>query len=95
MKNLVEFEQPIGGDGASASGALGVENMKLKAKIEIAYPLEKVVEPVLKIVDGLVDNLEKFIPGDQLAMAASAKADARASILKALSDQTAETVVQV
>ena len=86
MKDIVKFEQGIGGDGATLKGALGVEGETLTAQLQISYPLDKIIEPVGKVVDDLVDKLEKLIPGDQTEMATKAKADARAAIIKALSE---------
>lgn len=87
MKKLISFEQPIGGDGANAAGAVGIEGSNLKAEVSIVYPIEKIIEPAAKVIDDLVDKLEKLIPGDQTAMAAQAKADSRAALVKALSEQ--------
>lgn len=87
MKVLAKFEQPIGADGGKAGGALGVEGDQLKVEISATYPLAKVIDPVMGVVDDMVDKLEKLIPGDQLAMAAQIKLDARAAIVKALSEQ--------
>lgn len=86
MKDIVSFEQGIGGDGATLKGSLGVEGETLSAQVQVSFPIEKIVEPAMKVVDDLVDRLEKLIPGDQTAMAASAKADARAALLKAFSE---------
>lgn len=87
VKELVKFEQGLGADGGAAQGALGVEGTNLKAVVSVTYPIEKVIAPVTKVIDDLVDKLEKLIPGDQTAMAAQVKADARAAIVKALSEQ--------
>lgn len=81
MKKVVSFEQALGGDGGKVGGAVGIEGDQLKAELSVTYPIEKVVEPALKVVDDLVDKLEKLIPGDQTAMAAKAKADARAALV--------------
>lgn len=85
-KQLLAFEKEIGGDGAKAAGAIGVEGDQLKASVAVTFPLAKVIEPVGTVIDQLVDKLEALIPGDQKAMAAQAKADARAAIVKALSE---------
>lgn len=71
----------FGGDGAHV--ALGVEEDKMYLKVTL--PLSKVVEPCSMVIDQLIDKLEKIIPGDQLAMAAQAKADAKAQLVKLLS----------
>lgn len=86
MKELASFEQGIGGDGGKLQGKLGVEGADLTAQINVKYPIEKVVEPVLKVVDGLVDKLEALIPGDQKKRAEQAKLDARAAIVKAITE---------
>lgn len=85
MKKIASFEQAIGGDGAVLAGGIGVEGQSLKAQVEVTYPIEKIIEPALKVIDDLVDKLEKLIPGDQTGMAQQAKLDARAAIVKALS----------
>lgn len=64
MKNLVSFDQAVGGDGAKAQGGIGVEGDQLKAHVAVTYPIAKVVEPATKAVDGLLDKLKKAIPGD-------------------------------
>lgn len=87
MKKLASYEAAIGGDGATLGGALGIEESNLVAQVEVKYPVEKVLSPVLKVVDDLVDKLEKLIPGDQTAMAEKAKADARAALIEMLNAQ--------
>lgn len=86
MKSLAKFEQKIGGDGAELKGNVGIDASDVVAQVEIRYPLAKVIDPVMGVVDGLVDKLEKLIPGDQTGLAAQAKIDARAAIVKALSE---------
>jgi len=86
MKELVKFEKEVGGDGAKAAGVIKVEGDQLKATVEIGMPLSKVVEPVMTQFDKLVDKLEALIPGDQKAMAATLKAEAREELVKLLSE---------
>lgn len=88
MKNLISFDQDLGGDGAKLNGGLGVAGDQLQAQVSVSYPIAKIIEPAAKVIDQLVDKLEALIPGDQKAMAASAKADARAALVKALSEQS-------
>lgn len=57
-KELVKKE--FGGDGASASLLLGDGNLKL----QVAYPVAKVIEPVTKAIDAAIDKAETAIPGD-------------------------------
>lgn len=86
MKDLVKFDQEIGGDGAKAAGGLGVSGSEIKLHVEVTYPIAKVIDPVMKKVDWLVDELEKLIPGDQKAIAGVLKAQAREEILKVLAE---------
>ena len=87
MKQLAQVEQAVGGDGAKLNGALGIDQSDIVAQVEVRYPIAKVIDPVMEIVDKLVDKLEAVIPGDQKGMAMQAKADARAAIVKALSEK--------
>lgn len=95
MKELVSFEQALGGDGAKLHGKVGVVSTDLTVQVAVAYPVEKIIEPAMKVIDGLVDKLEALIPGDQKSMAASAKADARAAILKALTGEDAQPAAEL
>ncbi len=93
-KSLISFENDLGGDGAKVAGGLGVAGDQLQADVRVTYPIAKIIEPAAKVIDGLVDKLEALIPGDQKAMAASAKADARAALIKALSENQEQTAVE-
>ncbi len=64
MKEMVKFEEQVGGDGASVKGALGVEGSNLKLELSAMYPIEKIVEPATKAVDSLLDKVKALIPGD-------------------------------
>ena len=86
MKEFAKFEKELGEAGAKAAGTIGIEAGLLKAQVEFSYPAVKVIEPVLKVVDGLVDKLEKLIPGDQLVMAENAKAEYRKALAEAISE---------
>jgi hypothetical protein len=86
MKELAKFEQPVGGDGAMVGGAVGVEGEYLTANVKAKYPIAKIVEPAAKVIDELVDKVEKLLPGDQTGLAAELKAEARAKLVKALSE---------
>lgn len=87
MKDLIKHEQAIGADGAQVAAKIGVEGVNLKAELAVTYPIEKIVEPAVKVINDLVDKLEQFIPGDQTGMAAQLKADAKEALVKALSEQ--------
>lgn len=93
MKSLVSFDQEVGGDGLMAKGALGVEGVNLVAQVQMTYPLEKVVEPVMQVVDSLLDKVEAWIPGDQKAMAAQFKLEAREQLVKLLAEEAAPAPV--
>ena len=89
MREIIKFEKEVGTDGAKVAGAVGVDESTLKVQLTAEYPIAKIVDPVMVVVDQLVDKLEKLIPGDQIAMATQAKADARAAVVKAISEAAA------
>ena len=64
MKKVVEFDKEIGGDGAKASGGVGVEGDQVVAQVKISYPIAKIVEPATKAIDAALDKLKNLIPGD-------------------------------
>lgn len=84
MKEIVEKE--IGGDGAKAGLYIDKDSLSIK----ISYPTQKVVEPLTKVIDNLVDKIEQFIPGDQTGMAEKLKQEAREEIAEYLADQLAD-----
>jgi hypothetical protein len=86
VKELIGVDQEVGGDGAKVKAGVGVEGDQLKVELAATYPLAKVVDPLMKVVDGLVDKLEQFIPGDQKALATTLKAEAREELVKLLSE---------
>lgn len=86
MKELFKFDQEIGDSGLKVGGALGVNASDLSINIALKYPLEKVLEPVLKVVDAAFDKIEDLIPGDQKAIALGLKEGARKEIVKLLSE---------
>lgn len=87
MKQLASIEKEIGADGGKIKGSVGVNGDQLELSGTVSYPISKIVEPVMGVVDSVIDKLEKLIPGDQSAMAAALKAEARADVVKALSEQ--------
>lgn len=84
-KTIYSHKQKLGSDG-EVSGALGIQGDKLRIEASVAYekPIGEIVEPVMKVADQFVDKLEQWIPGDQKAMAAEAKADLRKALVNAL-----------
>lgn len=94
MKEFAKLNQPIGSDGGvvvgAVSGGIDEQFISVKAEVELKYPTAKAVEPLTAVVDKLVDKLEAVIPGDQLAMAAEAKAEAKAAILKIIAELAAK-----
>lgn len=90
MKDLVKFEKEIGGDGAKASGSLSVDASVIQASVVVSYPIAKVVEPILKAGDQLVDKLEALIPGDQKLVAAQLKQELREEVMKLIQEQAAK-----
>lgn len=89
-KKIVDFDKALGGDGAQVVGALSVVGETLEAKIAVTYPLEKVLTPAYEVIDKLIDKVEKLIPGDQSALAAGLKEDARRELLQLLSEKKEE-----
>lgn len=86
MKELIGVDQEVGGDGGKVKAALGVEADQLKLELAATFPIAKIVEPAMKVVDGLVDKLEQFIPGDQKALAETLKKEAREELVKLLAE---------
>lgn len=94
MKKIVGIDQAFGGGDVKGSvGAqLSVEGSDLVADVSVKgrIPLEKVLGPVNKVIDNILDQVEKWIPGDQKAMAEALKADAHAQLVKLLSEKVEE-----
>lgn len=89
-KEIVSYQKTLGGDGATVEGALGIEGENLRAEIAFEYPVAKVVEPVMKVVDGLVDKIEQWIPGDQKALAEKLKDEARKELMDLIKKELAK-----
>jgi len=87
MKEFTSINKPLGADG-NFKAAAGLDGAMLIAKIEVGYPVEKLLSPILDAGDKLVDKIEALIPGDQKAMAQAAKEDFRAAIMKLITEQT-------
>ncbi len=90
MKDLVKYEQDIGGDGAKVKGAVSVSAEVIQVQATVSYPVAKVVEPLLKVCDALVDKIEALIPGDQKIVAATLKQEAREELMKLLNEELAK-----
>lgn len=89
MKQLAAYSHQIGDKGsAQASAAVDGSDLVIEAKVQYRQPIQPLVDKVMGPVDQLIDKLEALIPGDQKSLAAGAKADARAAIVKALSSET-------
>ena len=86
MKDIVSIDKEVGSDGLKVKAGLAVEGENLIAEVQASFPIAKVIEPAMKVIDDLVDKVEKLIPGDQTMLAAGLKADARAQIVKLLSE---------
>lgn len=90
MKKIVGIDQEFGGGDVKGSvGAqLSIEGSDLVADVSLKgkIPLEKVLVPVNKVIDQIIDKVEALIPGDQTALAAGLKADAHAQLVKLLSE---------
>lgn len=87
MKSLYKIESPLGADGGKVGGEIGIEESNLVVEAKVTYPLAKFVEPAAKVADGIIDQIEKWIPGDQKAEAEKLKAQARAQLVAAFSEQ--------
>ena len=83
MKTIVQT--PLGSAG-SASVAVGVkgDNIRLEAAVAVEKPISEVVNPLAEKVDGFIDQIEQWIPGDQKAMAIAFKAEFRTAAVDAL-----------
>ena len=64
MKELYEVSEKIGSDGFEIAGVIGVEGENLALVIKASYPLEMVLAPATKALDGLLDKIEELIPGN-------------------------------
>lgn len=63
-KDIVSATQPIGGDGATVSEKLSIDNGDLVADIQARYPLKKIIQPAYDVIDKIEAELLKVIPGD-------------------------------
>lgn len=93
MKQLAAYSHQLGDQG-SAQALAAVDGGDLVVEVKASYrqPIAPIVEKVMGPVDDLIDKLEALIPGDQKALAAGAKADVRAAIVKALSEEQAPQI---
>jgi len=89
MKEIVSVDKAVGDDGLKVQAALGVDKSDLVAQVEARFPIAQVIDPAMKVVDGLVDKIEALIPGDQKALAAKLKAEARVELVELLSEKPA------
>lgn len=87
MKDVVKFDKAIGTDGLKAAGGVGIDGTDFVGHTEIRFPIVKAIDPLMKVVDNLVDKVEKLIPGDQTALAAKLKLEARDEIAKLIAAQ--------
>lgn len=78
MKAIVEKD--IGGDGAQ----VGVYVDPTHLSVQVKYPLEKIVDPIGKLLDKAVDKVEQWIPGDQKPLAEKLKAELREELVDLL-----------
>ena len=84
MKKI--YETALGGDGAKVGAYIEGADLTVKA----TYPLGKVLEPVNKVIDEIIDKVEAWIPGDQKAIAEGMKADAHKRLIALLSEGAVE-----
>lgn len=83
MKTVVEKKLVDKADGLGVGVGLYVEEETLSLQVAVEYPLAKVVEPVMKGIDKLLDKLEAVIPGDwDKPMIEKLKAEAREEIIE-------------
>lgn len=81
MKALLEGS--VGGDGGKAG--IYIEENQLAVKLSI--PLEKVLEPVNKVIDEAINKLEALVPGDwDKALLEPIRVEAKAALLKLLAE---------
>lgn len=87
MKQLAAYSQQLGERG-SAQGSVGVEGSDLVAKVQVEYrhPIDDLVQRVQGPANQLIDQIEKWIPGDQKEEAEKLKASFRAAVVKAISE---------
>lgn len=93
MKTLASIQKEIGADGAALTGLVGVEQSNLVVRAEIQMPLNKVIEPATKAVDGLLDKLKAAIPGTwDDVMIDKFKEEYKADLVKLLAEPVAQEV---
>lgn len=92
MKKLVGYEHDFGGGDvkgkASAQVAIDATDIVMEIAATGRVPVEKIAKPAFDVIDNLVDKIEQWIPGDQKAMAAELKKDARELLLKLIAEQS-------
>lgn len=91
MKTIVST--PIGSAG-SAHVAIGVkgDNIRVEAAVAAEKPIVEVIDPLAKLVDGFVDKVEQWVPGDQKLMAAAFKTEFRQAAIENLKKLGSEPV---
>lgn len=90
MKDLLKFEQGVGGDGGKVAGSVGVDQSDLVAQVQVRYPLAKVVEPATSALDKLLDKLKAAIPGSwDDALIDKFKAEYKEDLVELLSEKPA------
>lgn len=91
MRELAKIDHALSEQG-SVAGVLGVEGSDLTAEVTLKYkyPIAKMVDPVMRAADALIDKIEAVIPGDQKAYAAKLKAEFRDDVVKLLSEAQVE-----
>lgn len=94
MKDLKSIDHDFGGGDVkgSAKGKLAIDGSDLLAEVAVQarYPLEKAITPLNKVIDEIIDKVEKFIPGDQTDIAKGLKETAHKRLLELLTEKVAE-----
>lgn len=87
MKEIYMIDETIGSDGFKVKGAVGVLASDLSVQLTATYPIEKIIEPAIKVADEMIDKIEKIIPGDwDMALLEKVKAEYKQKLIELLSE---------
>lgn len=84
MKTIYAINEAVGSDGLQVEGAIKVDQSVLKLEVNATYPVEKIIAPATKLVDELLDKIEKIIPGDQTGMVQRLKDEYKTKLIEAI-----------
>jgi hypothetical protein len=83
MAEKVIAEKEIGDYGATAGLYFGEGELSVK----LSYPIAKILEPIAQLADKAIDQLDKWIPGDQKAIADKLKKEMREELAELMAKE--------